>query len=200
MLEMPKPRSSTAAPLPGPVARWLAVIAGRPWAGVGKSGLLLAGATAMWAATVFASSETSIALLTSTPGDADHNVLLNPQIAAAREVVDRYAGAGRVKTHTIVHPNVGPAELDRMGDLDDALRPSGWKCYPLYGPPTAASPTGGWFLDDDEIGFPFLERVRNDPCDATTNSLCHDRPPGQATTTAGAESSGFRRIVAVDLM
>ena len=47
-----------------------------------------------------------------------------------------------------------------MGDLDDALRPSGWKCYPLYGPPTAASPTGGWFLDDDEIGFPFLERVR----------------------------------------
>ena len=40
------------------------------------------------------------------------------------------------------------------------LRPSGWKCYPLYGPPTTASPTGGWFLDDDEIGFPFLERVR----------------------------------------
>jgi len=86
--------------------------------------------------------------------------LLNPQIAAARELVDRYAGAGRVKTHTIVHPNVGPAELDRMTQLDDALRPSGWKCYPLYGPPTAASPTGGWFLDDDEIGFPFLERVR----------------------------------------
>jgi predicted TIM-barrel fold metal-dependent hydrolase len=115
---------------------------------------------AVWATNVFASSETAIALLTSTPGDADHNVLLNPQIAAARELVDRYAGAGRVKTHTIVHPNVGPAELDRMGDLDDALRPSGWKCYPLYGPPTAASPTGGWFLDDDEIGFPFLERVR----------------------------------------
>ncbi|HEU5308618.1 MAG TPA: amidohydrolase family protein [Acidimicrobiia bacterium] len=115
---------------------------------------------AMWAGHVFASSETAIALLTSTPGDADHNVLLNPQIAAARELVDRYAGAGRVKTHTIVHPNVGSAELDRMGDLDDALRPSGWKCYPLYGPPTAASPTGGWFLDDDEIGFPFLERVR----------------------------------------
>jgi predicted TIM-barrel fold metal-dependent hydrolase len=115
---------------------------------------------AVWATNVFASSETAIALLTSTPGDADHNVLLNPQIAAARELVDRYAGAGRVKTHTIVHPNVGPAELDRMTDLDDALHPSGWKCYPLYGPPTAASPTGGWFLDDDEVGFPFLERVR----------------------------------------
>jgi predicted TIM-barrel fold metal-dependent hydrolase len=115
---------------------------------------------AVWATNVFASSETAVALLTSTPGDADHNVLLNPQIAAARELVDRYAGSGRVKTHTIVHPNVGPSELDRMTEYDDVLRPAGWKCYPLYGPPTAASPTGGWFLDDDEIGFPFLERVR----------------------------------------
>src|SRR6185312_10460023 len=35
----------------------------------------------------------------------------------------------------------------------------GWKCYTLYGPATTASPTGGWFLDDEEIGLPFLERV-----------------------------------------
>jgi predicted TIM-barrel fold metal-dependent hydrolase len=113
-----------------------------------------------WATHVFASSETAIALLTSTPGGADHNVLLNPQIAATRELVDRYAGTGRVRTHAIVHPNLGEAELEAMVDGYDRLQPSGWKCYPLYGPPTAASPTGGWFLDDDEIGFPFLERVR----------------------------------------
>jgi uncharacterized protein len=115
---------------------------------------------AAWAGHVFGSSETAITLLTSTPGDADHNVLVNPQIAATRELVDRYAGTGRVRTHAIVHPNAGPAELDAMVGMHDALRPSGWKCYTLYGPPTAASPTGGWFLDDDEIGFPFLERVR----------------------------------------
>jgi uncharacterized protein len=139
------------------LAGYLHMVDADRWSGPIDAHLLDA---AVWATNVFAASETAIALLTSTPGDADHNVLLNPQIAAARELVDRYAGAGRVKTHTIVHPNVGPAELDRMTDLDDALRPSGWKCYPLYGPPTAASPTGGWFLDDDEIGFPFLERVR----------------------------------------
>lgn len=115
---------------------------------------------AAWAGHVFASSETAIALLTSTPGDVAHNVLVNSQIAATRELVDRYAGSGRVRTHAIVHPNFGPAELDAMPGMQDALRPSGWKCYPLFGPPTAASPTGGWFLDDDEIGFPFLERVR----------------------------------------
>jgi predicted TIM-barrel fold metal-dependent hydrolase len=115
---------------------------------------------AAWAAHVFGSSETAIALLTSTPGGPDHNVLLNPQVAATRELVDRYAGTGRVRTHAIVHPNLGKPELDAMVDQYAALRPSGWKCYPLYGPPTKASPTGGWFLDDDEIGFPFLERVR----------------------------------------
>jgi predicted TIM-barrel fold metal-dependent hydrolase len=114
---------------------------------------------AAWAALVFGASETAIALLTSTPGPASANVLTNEQIAAARDLVDRYAGTGRVLTHTIVHPNLGPAELDAMADWHDRLRPSGWKCYTLYGPPTSASPTGGWFLDDDEIGLPFLERV-----------------------------------------
>ena len=114
---------------------------------------------AAWAALVFGASETAIALLTSTPGPAATNVLTNPQIAAARDVIDRYAGSGRVLTHTIVHPNLGPHELDAMDEWSARLSPSGWKCYTLYGPPTKASPTGGWFLDDDEIGTPFLERV-----------------------------------------
>ena len=114
---------------------------------------------AAWAALVFGASETAIALLTSTPGPAGTNVLTNLQIAAARDVVDRYAGAGRVLTHTIVHPNFGPHELDAMDEWRAQLDPSGWKVYTLYGPPTKGSPTGGWFLDDDEIGFPFLERV-----------------------------------------
>jgi hypothetical protein len=114
---------------------------------------------AAWAALVFGASETAIALLTSTPGPAASNVLTNAQIAAARDVVDRYAGTGRVLTHTIVHPNYGTDELDAMEDWRARLDPSGWKIYTLYGPPTSASPTGGWFLDDDEIGMPFLERV-----------------------------------------
>jgi predicted TIM-barrel fold metal-dependent hydrolase len=116
---------------------------------------------AAWAALVFGASETAVALLTSTPGPPDRNVLSNPQIAAAREVVDRYAGTGRVLTHAIVHPNLGEHELDSMVDWRRQLSPSGWKCYTLWGPPTRAVPDGGWFLDDEEIGFPFLERVRS---------------------------------------
>ena len=98
---------------------------------------------AAWAALVFGASETAIALLTSTPGPSESNVLTNAQIAAARDVIDRYAGAGRVLTHTIVHPNLGMHELDAMQAWSEQLRPAGWKCYTLYGPPTAASPTGG---------------------------------------------------------
>jgi hypothetical protein len=115
---------------------------------------------AAWAALVFGASETAIALLTSTPGPAAANVCTNAQIAATRDVLDRYAGAGRVLTHTIVHPNAGPGELDAMAEWRAHLDPAGWKVYTLYGPPTKAAPTGGWFLDDDEIGMPFLERVR----------------------------------------
>ena len=81
----------------------------------------------------------------------------NADIAAAREVVDRYAGTGRVLTHTIVHPNAGPDELERMGEWSSRLRPAGWKVYTLWDPP--GSPTGGWYLDDD-LGAAFLDRVR----------------------------------------
>lgn len=115
---------------------------------------------AAWAALVFGASETAVTLLTSTPGPADVNVLTNRQIAAARDVVERYSATRRVLTHTIVHPNLGAGELDAMAEWRAALQPSGWKVYTLWGPPTGASPTGGWFLDDEEIGFPFLERVR----------------------------------------
>lgn len=114
---------------------------------------------AAWATLMFGTSETAVALLTSTPGPAGENVLENAQIAAVRDVTDRYAGSGRVLTHTIVHPNLGPEELDRMVDWSGALHPSAWKVYTLAGPPTSASPTGGWFLDDVEVGAPFLERA-----------------------------------------
>jgi predicted TIM-barrel fold metal-dependent hydrolase len=107
---------------------------------------------AAWAALVFGASETDVALLTSTPGPQGDNVLANAQIAAARDVIARYGDDGRVLTHTIVHPDLGVAELDRMVGWHEALRPSAWKVYTLYGA------GGGWFLDD-AVGESFLARV-----------------------------------------
>jgi uncharacterized protein len=55
---------------------------------------------------------------------------------------------------------LGPAELDAMVDWHDRLSPAGWKVYTLWSPPEDG--TGrGWYLDDEETGFPFLERVRD---------------------------------------
>lgn len=139
------------------LGQFLKLVDPERWPGVIDPRLIDAAA---WAALIFGASETAVALLTSTPGPVGENVLENPQIAAVRDVTDRYAGAGRVLTHTIVHPNLGAPELDRMVEWSRALRPSAWKVYTLAGPPTAASPTGGWFLDDHEIGTPFLERVQ----------------------------------------
>ena len=112
-----------------------------------------------WAGCVFGGSETSVALLTSPPGRPGDGVLDNADIAAAREIVDRYAGTGRVLAHTIVHPNLGPDELERMVGWSADLSPAAWKTYTLWDDPE--HPTGGWFLDDDEVGMPFLEHVRS---------------------------------------
>jgi predicted TIM-barrel fold metal-dependent hydrolase len=112
-----------------------------------------------WATNVFGLSETAVALLTSPPGRAHENVLTNDDIAAAREIVNRYAGTGRVLSHTIVHPNLGPAERDAMAEWSTTLQPDGWKVYTLWEPPEARG-SGGWFLDDDETGGPFLDAVR----------------------------------------
>ena len=82
---------------------------------------------AAWAALVFGASETAIALLTSTPGPAAANVLTNAQIAAARDVVDRYAGH-RTRAHAHDRaPQPRRRRARRDGRLARALRPSGWK-------------------------------------------------------------------------
>jgi hypothetical protein len=109
---------------------------------------------ARWAAQVFGGSETAVAVLTALPGLPDERVLPNDEIAAYRDLVDRYGGSGRLLTHTIVHPNL-PGELDQLPAWRDDLGPAAWKVYTLWAPPGR----DGWFLDD-ETGLAFLERVR----------------------------------------
>ena len=140
---------------------------------------LLSGAS--WAQKLFGESETNIALLTSLPGRAHENVLTNQEIAACRDLVDRYAGTNRVLTHTIVHPNLGAQEMERLPEWAESLRPAGWKVYTLWDPPELITPGGlgqGWFLDDERIGIPFLEAVRR----TTTTIVCAHKGIGATDT------------------
>lgn len=145
----------------------------------------------MWAALVFGASETAVALLTSTPGQPGENILENGQIAAVRDVVERYAGTGRLLSHTIIHPNFGRDEVDRMVDHATQLKPSAWKVYTMYGPPTKAAPEGGWFLDDEEIGFPFLDQVMR--CGGPKIVCCH-KGLGGPIPSASMKSTSPRDI------
>ncbi|HKY17048.1 MAG TPA: hypothetical protein VJM33_19125 [Microthrixaceae bacterium] len=120
---------------------------------------------------VFGGSETAVALLTSPPGPQGENVIDNTDIAAGREIVDRYAGSGRVMTHTIVHPNLGPSELDAMTRWSDELRPDGWKMCTLWDPPERRG--RGWFLDDAEH---VVYHSGYDP-DPTGEEVEHSRDP-----------------------
>jgi predicted TIM-barrel fold metal-dependent hydrolase len=142
------------------LAGFLAMVDGPRWEG-GVDPTRLSGA--MWAAHLFGESETNVALLTSVPGRSHENVLTNQEIASCRDLVDRYSGTRRVLTHTIVHPNLGTAEIERVAAWSEELHPAGWKVYTLWDPPEALAPGAvgqGWFLDDEVVGLPFLEAVR----------------------------------------
>jgi len=109
---------------------------------------------------VFVESETALAVLTSAPGLGPERMLHDRELAGTRELIDRLGGSGRLLNHAIVHPDVA-GEIEALAEKSERLRPVGWKVYTLgqMGSEGARNATG-WFLDDEETGLPFLERVR----------------------------------------
>jgi hypothetical protein len=108
---------------------------------------------------VFVESETALAVLTSAPGLGPDRMLHDRELAGTRELCDRLGGGGRLLNHCVAHPDVAGG-LDAMDDAVERFRPAGWKVYTLgqMGPEGARST--GWWLDDEQTGIPFLERVR----------------------------------------
>ena len=108
---------------------------------------------------VFLESETAVAVLTSGPGLGPDRMLFNREMAATRELLDRFGAGGRLLNHCVVHADV-PGEIEGMERERDTRRPVGWKVYTM-GAPSAAGSEGvdGWYLDDERTGVPFLERA-----------------------------------------
>lgn len=102
---------------------------------------------------VFLETETAVAVLTSGP-----DTLTNVEMAHVRRLVDEMAGPGRLLNHAVVHAE-RPEELEQMAQWKAEFDPIGWKVYT----PGRLGPDGwqdGWMLDDEEHGFPFLQRAR----------------------------------------
>ncbi len=112
---------------------------------------------------IFLNSDTSVAVLSGLPspmcddGTLCTNVNSNEGMAYWRDFFNEHAGGSqRVVQHCQVAPNDRwDLQSEMMQQVRENLGNHGWKCYPPWGPNGQ-----GWWLDDEAISVPFIERAR----------------------------------------
>jgi len=107
---------------------------------------------------VFLDSETAIGLISTPPGPYPQEAVVPPrEMAHIRDEINRVTQSRRMLAHGLVTPQLGQADLDFMDMQAATLKVDAWKGY------TGAAPKGfdrGWFVDDEKIAYPMLERAR----------------------------------------
>jgi hypothetical protein len=100
---------------------------------------------------LFLDSDTSMGVLTFVPSTEEDMPLSTEEAAVTKSIVDALDGNERLLLHGRVIPNI-PGDVERMVELAKVWNVAAWKTYTQYG--------GGWWLDDDEHGAPFIEEAR----------------------------------------
>src|SRR5258705_3149032 len=107
---------------------------------------------------VFLDSETAIGLISTPPGPYPQEAVVPPrEMAHIRDEINRVTQSRRMLAHGLVTPQLGQADLDFMDMQAATLKVDAWKAY------TGAAPKGfdrGWFVDDEKIAYPMVERAR----------------------------------------
>jgi uncharacterized protein len=107
---------------------------------------------------VFLDSETSIGLISTPPGPYPQEAVVPPkEMTHIRDEINRITQSRRMLAHGLVSPQLGQADLDFMDQQAATLKVDAWKAY------TGAAAKGfdrGWFLDDEKIAYPMLEKAR----------------------------------------
>ena len=114
-----------------------------------------------YARAFFLDSDTTVTVLSGIPATDGNNPLTNEQIAESRDYVNALAQ----ETQRVVTPRDGACrtttttqQLDGMARSSRRRAPVGaWKCYTPWGPGDGVT---GFWLDDPEIGIPFIEQGR----------------------------------------
>jgi predicted TIM-barrel fold metal-dependent hydrolase len=107
---------------------------------------------------VFLDSDTAIGLISTPPGPYPNEAVVPPkEMAHIRDEINRITQSRRMLAHGLVTPQLGKADLDFMDMQAETLKVDAWKAY------TGACPKGfehGWFVDDEKIAYPMLEKIR----------------------------------------
>jgi len=107
---------------------------------------------------VFFDSETAIGLISTPPGPYPQQAVVPPrEMTHIRDEINRITQSQRMLAHGLITPQLGQADLDFMDQQAATMKVDAWKGY------TGAAPRGfdrGWFVDDEKIAYPMLERAR----------------------------------------
>src|SRR5499433_2204918 len=107
---------------------------------------------------VFLDSETAIGLISTPPGPYPEEAVVPPkEMTHIRDEINRVTQSRRMLAHGLVSPQLGQADRDFMDLQAATLQVDAWKAY------TGAPPKGfdrGWFIDDEKIAYPMLEKAR----------------------------------------
>ncbi|HEX6210014.1 MAG TPA: amidohydrolase family protein [Methylomirabilota bacterium] len=107
---------------------------------------------------VFLDSETAMGLISTPPGPYPQDAVVPPrEMTHIRDEINRITHSRRMLAHGLITPQLGQRDLDFMDQQAATLKVDAWKGY------TGAAPKGfdrGWFVDDEKIAYPMLERAR----------------------------------------
>jgi predicted TIM-barrel fold metal-dependent hydrolase len=107
---------------------------------------------------VFLDSETAIGLISTPPGPYPQEAVVPPKdMTHIRDEINRITQSRRMLAHGLVTPQLGQTDLDFMELQAETLKVDAWKAY------TGSCPKGfehGWFVDDEKIAYPMLEKAR----------------------------------------
>ncbi len=106
---------------------------------------------------VFLDSDTDLAVLSFVPALPDENPVSMKEAQRVQGLVAALGQGRRLLLHAMIVPNVEDRkrELARMAEVHNQYNISAWKVYPQWGPKGV-----GWWLDDPQIGIPFIEEAR----------------------------------------
>jgi hypothetical protein len=106
---------------------------------------------------VFLDSDTDLAVLSFVPALPGENPVSMEEAKRVQGLVAALGQNRRLLLHAMIVPNVDDKkrELARMAEVHKQYNIAAWKTYPQWGPKGV-----GWWLDDPEVGIPFVEEAR----------------------------------------